>query len=130
MADGSITQTLAWIFGLYIVAVGAAAILRPDMFPTLMADLKNSPALIFIAAIVTYVVGATMVAIHSDWSSPLAVIVSLLGWTTLIKGLILIVAPGITLSIGDQVPKSAIFVKAWGLTAIVLGGWLAYAGLT
>ena len=62
------TEILAAIFGLYFVVGGLRLIFDAGSMRQLMWDFHSNGALTFIAGLVTFAIGATVVAIHREWS--------------------------------------------------------------
>jgi hypothetical protein len=92
-----------------------------------MDDLNASPALVVALGFTVFAVGVTLVMIHSLWTDPLAVIVSLISYVALIEGALLLAVPGPLIRIGHW---STGFIRAWATIALLLGIFLFLAGLT
>lgn len=125
----STTDTLAWIFGLYMLATGIGVMVQRDVFAEILDELKMSRLLTMITGILAYAVGAVTIALHNDWSSWLAVIVTLFGWAALVKGLIYLAYPKIVFSFGEVVLASPKTMTLWGLMAALFGAVLMIGGL-
>jgi hypothetical protein len=126
----SLTIFLSRLLGLYCVLVGLSMVTHKQaMVETMEALVRNPPAL-FIVAVIALGAGLAMVLGHNIWSGgALPVIVTLVGWMSLIKGLLFLFLP----------PEAAMGVFIGGLhyeqlfymyTAItlVLGVYLTYGG--
>jgi hypothetical protein len=88
------TIFLARLFGLYCLLAGVSmAIRKPSIIETVTALVHNAPLMFFIG-VVTLFGGLAMVLGHNVWSGGgLAVVVTLLGWITLLKGLLFLFVP-------------------------------------
>ena len=69
--------------------------------------------------------GSAMVAIHNLWTSPLAIVVSVIAWWTLIKGLSLLAIRRRFLALANVIS----FKNNVPLVAIMFGAALLCAGL-
>jgi hypothetical protein len=51
-----------------------------------MTDFANSQGLLWVAGLITFVMGMAIVALCNVWSADRRVLVTLLGWLTVVKG--------------------------------------------
>ncbi|WP_242128452.1 DUF2065 family protein [Sphingobium sp. Sx8-8] len=122
-----LTLRLSEAIGLYMIVIGMGGLTAPRRWREMMDDLARSPGLVMALGFPVFVVGAALVLIHSIWTDPLAIIVSLIGYAALIEGALLLAVPGPLLKIGFW---SLDFTRAWAIVSIVLGILLFLAGLT
>ena len=90
---------------------------------------RSAPFLYFLGSL-RVLIGLAIVLAHSMWVGTLGTIVIVIGWVTLLRGIAMLLLPFET-----ERKILAFFSRgnAWYATAsvaIVLGGWLAYAGFT
>ena len=72
--------------------------------------------------------GIIIVALHPYWRGPAAVIVSLLGWAVLLRGILLMAFPDTFISIANQtIDAVAVWRLAFAAFAVV-GLYLTYIG--
>ena len=122
-----LTLRLSEAIGLYMIVVGIGGFAAPSRWRAMMDDLERSPGLVMALGFPVFAVGAALVLIHSIWTDPLAVIVSLIGYVALVEGALLLATPAPLLRIG----RSAVqFTRAWAVISILLGILLFLAGLT
>jgi uncharacterized protein YjeT (DUF2065 family) len=126
MMTESGTDFLAMLIGGYVTAAGLGGLLTPDRWRRVLDDFAASPSLGLIAGVVAFIAGGAITAAHAGWGSPLAVIVSLVGWIGLAEGFVL-------LAFGDwwirfTKPLSS-RPRIWGSVTLVVGVLLFIAGL-
>lgn len=122
-----LTLRLAEIIGLYMIVIGIGALASPQRWRAVMDDLDRSPGLVVALGFAVFAVGGTLVLLHSIWTDPLAIIVSLIGYVALIEGATLLAVPGPLIRVGHW---STGFIRIWALVALLLGLFLFLAGLT
>jgi len=88
------TVFLSRLIGLYCILVAISMTVRKQsIIETITALLHNAP-LMFLVGILTLVAGLAMILAHNVWSGGLStVVVTIVGWITLIKGLLLLFLP-------------------------------------
>lgn len=121
-----LTLRLAEAIGLYMIVVGIGGLVAPQRWRAMMDDLDRSPGLVMALGFAVFAVGAALVLIHSIWTDPLAIIVSLVGYAALIEGALLLAVPGPLLKVGFW---SLPLTRVWTIVSIVLGILLFLAGL-
>lgn len=124
-----LTIFLSRLLGLFMLVLSLAMFLhRQTMVETAGLFVHDRP-LLFILGLVTLIAGLAMVLAHNIWSGgALPVVVTLVAWITLIRGLILLLAPPETLaSLFEKMNFEQFFDVPVAIT-LVLGLYLTYMG--
>lgn len=124
------TLFLSKLIGLYWTIYALAAMIHKQATVDAVTAVLNSSALWFLIGIVCLMAGLAMVLGHNLWSGrPLTVVVTLIGWLTLFKGLILVFLP--MHSVADVYLRVLQYQRLSDMYAailLLLGLWLAFAG--
>ena len=95
----ALTIYLARLFGLGMLLMCALFAARPDAILAAIQSMTVNPGLLLMAGLFALVAGVAMVVGHNRWSGGvLTVVVTVLGWLTLIKGVAILAAPSGTLA--------------------------------
>ncbi len=121
------TITLALLTGFVCLASGMVALLLPADGVEAVDELEQAPVLAVSAAFGAILFGAFLILAQRSWSDPLAVIVSLIGWTVFLEGLLLLGLPRLYVRIARPLMRHARYL---GLFALMLGAFLIVASLT
>lgn len=85
------TRFLSRLIGLYSILVSLSMVTHKQATIQMVTALVHNPPVLFLAGLMTMVAGLAMILDHNVWSGgALPVVVTLIGWSTLIKGLILL----------------------------------------
>jgi hypothetical protein len=85
---------------------------------------------VFLEGLLALNFGALVVAFHNVWTG-LAVVVTVLGWGMVLKGLVRLVAPGLGLRIYERItPERAWHFRAAGILALALSAFSGYLALS
>lgn len=122
------TLILAKALGLYFVAVGLALVLNPSRIKTLYQQLIKDESFLFLGAIIALLIGAFIISVHNLWVAGWPVIITLIGWWSLIKGFILLVYPEALKPLWSKALNSPEFIRIAGVVWLVIGAFLAYHG--
>ena len=127
-SDTQTTRILARVAGPFLALIGLAVALRRDSLSELLAGLEREPAAVFGLGLITLLLGLVVLALHHRWRRPVELVLSLLGVLMVIRGAVLLVAPGVLAEILVQAEPMLPFAWVGGFAAIALGLWLGYEG--
>ncbi len=125
------TIFLSKLLGLYCVVVGLAMFAHAQATMEMIKVLVRDTPALYIAGIFALAIGLAMVLGHNIWSGGvLPVVVTIIGWLALLKGLLVLFLPahadeGLFLG-GHYVVHY--YVKA--AITVILGIYLTYGGFT
>jgi hypothetical protein len=119
---------LAQLLGPTLAIMGAALAANPKSFRNLADEFLRSPALIFLAGLLAFVPGLAIVLAHNVWVAGWPVLITVLGWLSLIGGAFRIVAPGWVTQIGRSVLSRSGWTRSGGIAMIFLAATLIYFG--
>jgi hypothetical protein len=119
---------LAKLIGPVFVAMGVGMLLNAPIFRILAEQFLSSYALIFLAGLLTLTAGIALVLAHNVWIGDWRLIITLIGWLSVIGGMFRIIAPNLVVRIGGAaIGHGEVFMVA-GFVVLVLGGVLSYFG--
>lgn len=116
------------VFGLYLIITGILALSRQHEIVSVARLIgKDKPLRYSIGALIT--LGGLFMAISFyDWSTLPTTIITLVGWLVLLKGLVMLYSPDGKLNRTFMALGSGWWYRAWGVIALVAGGYLALLG--
>lgn len=106
-------------------AVGLAT--SRDYYQDNVSKLVASPTYVFLGGIITTVFGMLIVIFHNVWEANWTVLITIIGYITLIRGVLLLAAPR-SVNIFDPVVQSGKMLVVYLPITLVLGIVLAYFG--
>jgi hypothetical protein len=123
----NIANTLAVLMGSALVIMGIT-LFNKSYFNAVMTDLANSKGLLWVTGFITFVMGMVIVALYNVWSADWRVLVTLLGWLTVIKGAVIMLLPSSMMLLYRKYLSNHLLTYS-GIYALVLGGLLLFLGL-
>jgi hypothetical protein len=124
------TLFLSRLIGLYCILVALSMITRRQATLESITALLHDPAMMFVLGAITLAAGLAMVLAHNIWSGgALVVVVTVVGWITLIKSLLfLFLSPEMEAGffLGQLHYQELFYV--YGAVSLVLGVYLTYCG--
>ncbi|MFZ0135525.1 MAG: hypothetical protein WAK89_00575 [Candidatus Sulfotelmatobacter sp.] len=124
------THFLSRLFGLYCILLALSMMTRKQATVETVTAIVQSPSMMLILGVITLAAGLAMVLAHNIWSGGvLVVVVTLVGWITLIKSLFFLFLPpemDARLFL-EQLHYQQLFYVYTALS-LVLGVYLTYGG--
>jgi hypothetical protein len=126
------TIFLSRLFGLYCILVVPPLVVHRQATVDLVTALLNNPALMWVLSVITLTIGLAMVLAHNVWSGgALPVVVTLVGWATLIKGLLFLFLPsGVESEFILSALRNPLLFYVCMTPSLVIGIYLTYGGFT
>ena len=124
------TPFLSRLIGLYAILVALSMFSRGQASVETVAAFLQNPSMVFVLGVVMLAAGLAMVLAHNIWSGgALVVVVTLVGWMTLIKSLVfLFLPPEMEARLFlERLHYQQLFYFYWALP-LVLGLYLTYGG--
>jgi hypothetical protein len=124
------TAFLGKLLGLYLIAISLTMLARAHATVEVMKAIVQDRPLLFLAGLMGVTAGLAIVLAHNVWSGgALAILVTLFGWASLLKGMLLLVLP--------PELESRVFIvglryeqhpNLFAAFAFLLGAYMAYSG--
>ena len=116
----ALSNYLAELWGISIVAVSLALLIKPKYLKRLFTEIENQATMLF-WGIVSLVIGLAMILAHNIWAQNWQVAITILGWASLIKGLAVLFLPELTKKYAKKMEN-----QQWLPIALVI---MLFAGL-
>jgi hypothetical protein len=123
------TRFCARVIGPLMLIIGAIVIARFDDLALMIPGILQDGPLAFVAGIFTLIIGLVLFAAHHHWNGGvLAIVISLMGVLTILRGVLLLLAPNFIASFALQALSAGAAPWIAGIVAMLIGVWLTYAG--
>jgi cytochrome bd-type quinol oxidase subunit 2 len=117
---------LAKLIGPTMLAISAAMLINQDNTRDMATDFLEHRGLIFLAGILTLIGGIAVVLVHNVWVPGWPVIITILGWLSVIGGAFRIIFPDSVKSMGQAMLEKRGLLTSAGIVQGVIGAWLCY----
>ncbi len=125
----STSKIIAALLGPTLVATAAMVLLNLDAMSAIVDELSKSPMLIVLAGYAAFVPGLAIVYFHNRRTGGGPVLITVVGWLSLVIGLIRLVFPMQLAEIMAKfAPALLNVIPAVAATFLLIGGALSYRG--
>jgi uncharacterized membrane protein len=115
---------VARILSLIYIAAGIAALSSKMNFSRILEDFERSPGLTYISGFIALIFGMVLITYHNNWVNNWTVLVTIIGWISVIKGVMLILWPQFISYFKGMYKNN----KILGLIMLALGLLFGYFG--
>lgn len=116
------------IFALYYLVIGAGLLLNPKTLKNVIDDLATNPGFLFYSGLASLVVGTVLVLTHNIWVARWTVIVTVIGWLALAKGVSTIIFPDVAMKTAKFFLKKKNASTIYALLVFLFGVVLFWLG--
>ena len=124
----AMTRAFARVLGPFLLIVPMVVAVRMEQMNALFAGFFATPALPFTMGVILLFGGLLIIANHQIWSSGPAIVISVLGWLFVLRGVALLAAPELIERAAASLIGATIVIRIGFGLAAALGLWLTYAG--
>lgn len=124
MTENQIFQLLGFTF----FAIGVGMLLDPEFVKKMLAELERSLLGTFLGGLISLVIGYFLVIFRESDANGWSLVLTLIGWIALIKGLIFLMFPQATVNLYKKIIVDKSYTKFMGWFSLVLGTALLYLG--
>jgi len=121
-----LTLHLLGAIGLYMVAIGAGALVAPDRWHALAEEMERSPGLTTVIGLATYAIGVALLGVHHGLADPLQIVVTAIGAVAALEGLLILAVPRAMIAFGAPF---LVRPRAWAIVSLLLGLAFILAGV-
>ena len=119
---------LARLIGPLFVLVGVGVLLNRRHYATMMERFVKNAELYYFSGVLAFLVGEAIVLYHNLWVWDWRVVLTVIGWLSLLKGAVRIVFPAAGLKAASSFIASRWYLNAGAILIVVFGAWLSYQG--
>jgi len=125
------TIYLGRLIGLFLLIAALSMFLDKESIVEMATALIDDRALLLIVGLIALGIGLAIVVGHNVWTAGLfPLVITLFGWSQLLRGLALLLLPAETQIAFFQVMRLEDFFYVYAGIPLVIGAYLTYAGFT
>jgi hypothetical protein len=122
-----LSKLIAKMAAIIYLSSSLGAFFSADYYRKVSEDLFSNAGLTYLAGFVTVIIGLLIVNYHNIWAKNWTVLITFLGWLALLKGILLIVCPGLVHSLSEGMLTDR-GLKLFSYSSLCLGLLLGYFG--
>lgn len=119
---------LAKLLGPMFILVGVAILFRPQAFGALLQDFMESRILMYLAGVLGLLAGLALVLTHDVWALDWRLIITLIGWASVVRAVVTIFRPQQIMWIGSKFLEHRRLFFGAAVVDLVIGLVLSYFG--
>jgi hypothetical protein len=124
----NVSKFLSKVIGMYFIIISIAMLSNMNQFINQMNGLIHDEPLIFTTGFFTLILGILLVVSHNIWQWNWRVIITIIAWITLIKGVSIILCPQMMSNITMFFVSHVVVIYIAAVIDFILGVLLCYYG--
>ena len=122
------TRMFSRVIGPFFVIICVTAVARASDIQDLFSQFEANSLWTWVIGASALALGLTMVTVHQYWRGAAAVIVSLLGWLVVLRGVLLLALPSAFISMANSMIGAQALWVALAIGFALVGLYLTYVG--
>lgn len=119
---------LAKVIGLYLFVLCFGFLVNKKNLKPILIDFLKSPPLVFLSGFLALIIGLLIVTSHNIWVMGWPVLITIIGWLSLIKGVIRVICPQFVVTKVQKWIKNDTFYYTAFIIFLIVGLILIYYG--
>lgn len=116
---------IAQLYAIALLAIGLGMLFNTKYYLKSFDAMMKESGMIYLGGVFALLIGFLMVTRHNVWEG-WPTIITIFGWMALLKGVMLIVFPGLAMPVFKAWFKSKRVLRIIGVFALFIGGFLGY----
>lgn len=122
------TRLFARVLGPFFVIVDVIAVLRTSDIRGVLSEFEANSLWAWVIGGFALLGGLTMVALHQYWRGAAAIIVSVVGWLVVLRGVLLLAFPNAFVSLANAMVGAETWWRVLCIAFAFVGLYLTYVG--
>jgi hypothetical protein len=119
---------IAKMLGPVLLVIGVALLINRKQLDALAQELLRSPLLIFLLGVIDLAVGLAIVLTHNVWVADWRIIITVLGWMLIVRGLLRTLVTDRAKTLGTKLLRDSNVINGSLAATAALGLVLSYFG--
>jgi hypothetical protein len=119
---------LAKLIGPFFLVVGLSLLVNQAQFRLMVDEFMRSPALVFLTGLMILPVGLAIVLSHNVWVGDWRVLITILGWLSIVSGALRLLAPKRALDLGRRLYAKPNVLIVSAAIWLIIGAILCFYG--
>jgi hypothetical protein len=121
------TLALSQLMGPVLLLLGISFHLKRKDYFEMFKQLEQKASILFLAGIVEFTAGLSIVLHHNLWNSPAEIVITILGWGMIAEGSMALLNDKISIKkmMRSMIPS---LMSVSSILLLLLGGYLCYVG--
>ena len=119
---------IAQIIGLLFCIDAVGVLVNTALYRRIVEEFIESPALCYLGGILALFFGLFILNFNNAWTADWTVIITIIGWLSVVKGVLLIVFPKVYLNFSNWMRMGDAMMRYIGIIYLLLGLFLTFKG--
>ncbi len=119
---------LAKVLGIYLLVIGLSMLINGKTIKPLLTNIINDPSLLFVTGFIALILGILLVVSHNIWAADWRIVITIVAWMALLKGIIRIACPQFAFNASKKWVENSFNYNISMILVLLIGLFLSYHG--
>ena len=119
---------IAQIIGLLFSIDAVGVLINTAIYRRMVEEFTESPAHCYLGGILALFFGLFILNFNNAWTADWTVIITIIGWLSVVKGVLLLVFPNVYLQFANWMRMGDAMMRYMGIIYLLLGLFLTFKG--
>ena len=119
---------LARLIGPLFVVVSIGFFINREHYTRMTESFLKNAELYYFSGALAFVAGIAIITFHNLWVTDWRLIITVIGWLSLAKGIVRILFPNVGAKYSTKLQDSPTVFRVLAVLLLIFGGWLSYLG--
>ncbi len=124
-----LSPILAEFWGIILIVSCGGLLFNKKLYENIVNAAQNEEFM-FLYGLIALIIGAFSVSLYNIWALNFEGLITLFGWATLLKGIVVFVFPQVSITWLNKFKEKSTLIHACTVLFLLLGIYLLYIGLT
>jgi len=115
-----ITNTLVQFWGIFLMVFGLSMIVNKRGTAAALQEMFKNQGFLWLVGFVTLTLGVVLVALNNIWTPGMTLLITILGWAVLIKGMFILFFPNVAVMFYRKFVTESLLIL-YGVIALIAG---------
>ena len=116
------------MLSLAYIAIGIGILFNRGFYRKVFEGYADDGSALYLGGVVALIVGYLIVIFHNEWAKDWSVIITIIGWLALIKGIVILILPKMMIALIKAMVKSNSLLTVMAIVALIVGVALSFLG--
>lgn len=119
---------LARIIGPLFVLIGVGVLLNRKHYAAMTTNFLKNAELCYFSGALAFIIGIVIILFHNLWAADWRVMITIIGWASLFKGMSRILFPTMGSMVATKFTQSNWPLNVSAILLVIVGVWFVYEG--
>jgi len=121
-------QFVSQVLAIMYLSIGIGFFINPRFYRKKLKEMVTDSRMTLSFGLMALLAGFAIIKLHGEWTADWEVLITIIGWGALIKGIMYLMVPNLMLNLTEKLFSKRSYMRFWTVIIIALGLVFGYMG--